>query len=441
MALQSQQNGRPYTSDEIQQKFERLLQDLPGLPRHSPRFAVLMNEANGGAQIMKVFKFNVTDTWLPVSLSLFPTNFDPGLVSRFRKKQSGFLSDGLKLASDGRYRFEHFHLGNEQTDKHHHNLPKGLRLDRLLGDGGFGSVCAVHHISNEKEVYALKRIRRQNDWKLEIEKMRYVEMELNALRRIKHPHYIRLISAYTDERYIGMVMQPAADCNLGEFLDNFKVEDKHEITLLMSFFGCLATALDNLHYRWNMRHRDIKPQNILVHEKVILLTDFGIALDWSEKGYTTTKEEQMRSPRYAAPEIDAGQPRNSKTDIWSLGCVFLEMIAVLKGEERSFVTNLLAEYGKGGSDWFCRSPEGISEVIKRLKEKPAKCGNAPLEWVEDMLKNDMTERPTSRDLRQRILESGRRCECTFWQDCCTGHDTYGESDADDDGCSDPSAVS
>jgi serine/threonine protein kinase len=87
-----------------------------------------------------------------------------------------------------------------------------------------------------------------------------------------------------------------------------------------------------------MRHKDIKPPNILSKQDEVYLTDFGVSLDWTELGHSTAQGPPTITPRYRAPEVVAFEPRNSSSDIWSLGCVFLEMWTVLRGETMKELT-------------------------------------------------------------------------------------------------------
>ncbi|OCL13410.1 kinase-like protein, partial [Glonium stellatum] len=139
--------------------------------------------------------------------------------------------------------------------------------------------------------------------------------------------------SYTDEKHVGLLMSPVADHNLSDYLDIIQI-NKATQNMMATFFGCLAGALTKLHYSYHIRHKDIKPKNILIKDGNILLTDFGMALDWNESGQTTTNQEQRKSPKYCAPETTEGESRNSKADIWSLGCVYLEIVTVLKGQSR-----------------------------------------------------------------------------------------------------------
>ena len=71
-------------------------------------------------------------------------------------------------------------------------------------------------------------------------------------------------------------------------------------------------------------HRDFKLANVLRHDGVIKLGDFGFAkLLGSED---ETAETILGSPLNMAPEILDHQPYNSKADIWSIGVAFYEML-------------------------------------------------------------------------------------------------------------------
>lgn len=118
-------------------------------------------------------------------------------------------------------------------------------------------------------------------------------------------------------------MTPVADCDLRAFLD--KQVSPNRNALLRQFYGCLAVAVQYLHHN-NIRHKDLKPQNILVKENKVLLTDFGTALDWTDKSRATTSGDPGPiSFNYAAPEVVDREERSESSDIWSLGCVFVEM--------------------------------------------------------------------------------------------------------------------
>src|SRR5438045_1116618 len=118
-------------------------------------------------------------------------------------------------------------------------------------------------------------------------------------------------------------MSPVADCNLATYY-SLAAESVDKLSLLRLFIGCLVNALQYLHNS-KIRHRDIKPENILVKGDRVLLSDFGISLDWEDLSRSTTTADSGKTWIYAAPEDAQYQNRNSSTDIWSLAWLSFEI--------------------------------------------------------------------------------------------------------------------
>jgi serine/threonine protein kinase len=164
--------------------------------------------------------------------------------------------------------------------------------------------------------------------------------EIKIIRRLApHRHIIRVFATYVAKRQVGLILHPVADGgDLATFLQDFEEakaaqpEQPEIIKILESSFGCLAGGLEFMH-RQNIRHKDIKPQNILVHRGSMIYTDFGFSLDHSAIGRsTTTGVPHAFTRKYCAPEVSDYGPRNSKSDIFSLGCVFLDILSTLHEE-------------------------------------------------------------------------------------------------------------
>jgi serine/threonine protein kinase len=120
-------------------------------------------------------------------------------------------------------------------------------------------------------------------------------------------------------------MSPVADCDLRVFLTQSPFPH-NLLSCLRSFIGCLCAAVSYLHSQ-KCRHKDLKPGNILVKGDVVLISDFGTSRNWSDRSKgTTTGESGPFTPGYAAPEVVAWEARNESSDIWSLGCVFLDIV-------------------------------------------------------------------------------------------------------------------
>lgn len=71
-------------------------------------------------------------------------------------------------------------------------------------------------------------------------------------------------------------------------------------------------------------HRDLKPDNILIHSGILKLADFGFCKPLENQEDTTGT--MLGSPIYMAPEILRGETYTIKADIWSLGVVLFRML-------------------------------------------------------------------------------------------------------------------
>ncbi|KAN0067627.1 hypothetical protein V8E54_014192 [Elaphomyces granulatus] len=229
------------------------------------------------------------------------------------------------------------------------NVTLRWQQGQLIGGGTFGSVYAAINLDSNY-LMAVKEIRLQ-DPQLIPAIAQQIRDEMGVLEVLDHPNIVSYhgIEVHRDKVYI--FMEYCSGGSLASLLEHGRIEDE---TVIMVYALQLLEGLAYLHQS-RVVHRDIKPENILLdHNGVIKYVDFGAAKIIARQGRTlanidaftnagykdgiTHKEPHARknqktmtgTPMYMSPEVIRGDTsklvdRQSAVDIWSLGCVILEM--------------------------------------------------------------------------------------------------------------------
>lgn len=201
-------------------------------------------------------------------------------------------------------------------------LLQKYRYERLQ-ELGSGSYAVVYKARNREtdEVIALKKLRFGFDEQgLPSSTLR----EISLLKELKHANIVELKDIIygfgTNNVY---VVLECLDCDLRHLLD---AEKQLEMRQIKSFLQQILKAVNHAHMHCVM-HRDLKPQNILVdasHTKV-KVADFGLARSFLPpfKAYT----DKVVTLWYRAPELLLGvNSYSTAIDMWSMGCIFAEML-------------------------------------------------------------------------------------------------------------------
>jgi serine/threonine protein kinase len=155
--------------------------------------------------------------------------------------------------------------------------------------------------------FALKKIGRAAFSNDDARSIQLFTNELEILKSLSHRHIVKLVGSYTDRDCVGLLMWPVADKNLAQFLkEDLGSRDQQARKMkIRTFFGCIAMALDYLHNNETrrVRHKDIKPGNILVKDNKVYVADFGTSHAWTgDAGGMTEGTLQFFTSKYLAPE-------------------------------------------------------------------------------------------------------------------------------------------
>jgi serine/threonine-protein kinase len=200
------------------------------------------------------------------------------------------------------------------------------RLDRILGEGGMGSVWQAHNLQLDMPV-AIKLLRAGPDLAQLSERMK---LEARSAARLVHPAIVRVFdidTGPTGDPYI--VMELLRGESLADVLDRGRLSTTHAVQIMLPIAEGLALA-----HAKGIVHRDLKPQIIFVAEEGVhlqpKLLDIGIAklVDAAlPAGSITDTGIMLGSPDYMSPEQARGQTDlDQRTDLWSFCVVLYEAI-------------------------------------------------------------------------------------------------------------------
>jgi serine/threonine-protein kinase len=203
-----------------------------------------------------------------------------------------------------------------------------FRIDRLLGQGGMGSVYQATDVNLERQV-ALKVMHPHLSAQEPFQK-RFLQ-EARAAASLDHPGLVRVLSFDLVDGQLILVMEFVTGGSLRDYLNRLAEEGKTvEMPEAISYSRQIADALHYAHQQ-GMTHRDIKPDNILMKPNLEsegyrpLITDFGLA-KLAESNLHSMSGQPVGTYAYMSPEQAAAERVDARADIYSLGIMLFELV-------------------------------------------------------------------------------------------------------------------
>jgi len=189
-----------------------------------------------------------------------------------------------------------------------------------LGRGGMGVVYKAHEQSLNRFV-ALKVLSDRVAGNTEL--LARFKREAVSAAGLNHPNIVQVYFFGEDEGQHFFVMEYVEGESLSERIRREqKMDPKQAARILIQAASGLAAAHDR-----KIIHRDIKPANLMINNMgIVKIADFGIAHIQDPDEKLTATGQFLGTPGYLSPEVCLGEGQDHRTDIFSLGIVFFEML-------------------------------------------------------------------------------------------------------------------
>ena len=207
------------------------------------------------------------------------------------------------------------------------------RLISMLGRGGMGEVYLAADTRLGREV-ALKLL--PAEFASDAERVKRFEREARIASALNHPNILTIYEIGRDGEALFISTEFIRGLTLRQRLADGAVNPVEAVNIAVQ----MASALDAAHSA-GIVHRDIKPENVMLRpDGIVKVLDFGLAKpvevasapsDYSSMptrdSYETAPGALIGTFRYMSPEQARGQSVDHRSDLWSLGAVFYELLA------------------------------------------------------------------------------------------------------------------
>ncbi|KAI4838838.1 MO15-related protein kinase [Plasmodium brasilianum] len=216
----------------------------------------------------------------------------------------------------------------------------------FLGEGSYGKVYKAYDNVLKKEVAIKKmKINKISNYVDECGINFVLLREIKIMKEIKHKNIMTALDLYCEKDYINLVME-IMDYDLAKIINRkILLTDSQKKCILLQILNGL-----NVLHKYYFMHRDLCPANIFINKKgEVKIADFGLSSKYGFDMYSDKLSKDNKYNKktlnftskvvtlwYRAPELLMGSSKyNSSIDMWSLGCIFAELLlqkALFPGE-------------------------------------------------------------------------------------------------------------
>lgn len=210
------------------------------------------------------------------------------------------------------------------------------RIIREIGSGGMGNVYFAQH----KDISMFAAIKKLHDKYTKDDMfIQRFRQEASKLFELKHPNITDILHFKSNAHGHFIIMEYVEGIELQEYIIN-----PNKRLNISQINNIMTQILDGIYFAHERKivHRDLKPGNVIVTEEKgemkVKIMDFGISKKLEENLGLTTVGARIGTPLYMSPEQVEEYPITIKTDIYSLGVVYFELLAGKKLYDKKKLT-------------------------------------------------------------------------------------------------------
>lgn len=258
-----------------------------------------------------------------------------------------------------------------------------FKIHKLIGKGGMGEVYLAEDTILKRKV-ALKFLPAYDASDV-TQEIRF-KREALAAAKLNHPNIITIYEYGSIEDKSFISMEYIEGESLAALLNRRKLSIFKVIRIILQICQGLSKS-----HKAGIIHRDLKPSNVMIdNDGVIKILDFGLA---KLKGATrlTQAETTMGTLLYMSPEQVKGQEIDERSDIFSLGVIFYELLAnrlPFEGNDFPAIANsIISKNPVPVKQYRPNVPKGLQRLIDKALEKDPQRRYATIDlFVQDLLK-------------------------------------------------------
>lgn len=261
----------------------------------------------------------------------------------------------------------------------------------LIGRGSFGSVFLALNVTTG-EMLAVKQVKVPSEYRVGSKFSEVIEAlhkEVETMKDLDHVNIVQYLGFEKKDSIYSLFLEYVAGGSIASCMKSF---GKMEEPLIKFIIRQVLLGLEYLHIN-GILHRDLKADNLLLEiDGTCKISDFGISKK-SKDIYVNNADLSMQGTIFwMAPEVidsiveDKKQGYSAKVDIWSLGCVVLEMFAGKRPWSNEAVVSAIYKIGK------TKLSPPIPKDIQPLMSAAAK------DFIARCFTIDPDQRPTAKEL-------------------------------------------